>query len=691
MLKQKRRHLLGVVTRCRECLRRTTALIGLLLSTVALFLLLLPSSVSAVTSNTINFQARLERSSGAIAADGTYNVEFKLYSASSGGTALWTEDWLNSNGQGVSVRNGYLTVSLGSITAFPSSINWDQQLYLTMNIGGVGATPSWDGEMAPRLLLTAVPYAFRAGALASTANASGYESDFVLTQPASGVASNETFTVADQGSGGSYTVCVQGTAAANGGCAPTTGGSGYIQNQSSSSQAANYWISGTGKAATLQGNTSVVTPVLDTVSSGSLSIGTTNATGIAIGKTGITTQIAGTLASTGNLTVTGTPPASSSGALVQLGNPIASGSASGTYLSVNAPSGSTADLLNLENSGASEFKVTSVGNTTIAGSLAVTGALTASNFSGRATGTNTGDVTLSGAASYLSLSGQVLSQNAINLGTVANLTGTLQAGNGGTGQSSYTIGDLLYASGSAALSKLNDVATGSCLVSGGVGVAPSWGACGSGPTTLQSAYTNSVGGTTPEIVEDPTRTTLDIQGYSGQSADLLDLRSYASSGLGTLELGVSPSGNITISGSLTVNGTGVSSIAGNFGIGTTSPGARLAVNGGNNIDPDWPDGLAGTPLFTTLAGNTYTVPSGETLYLEGLRTNGSYLCLGTTCTNSNEVTEPNGNTGYVWTPPSPMPIAAGTVINDSPNSASYPLVVWGYLTNSNGLGGRVAR
>lgn len=46
---------------------------------------------------------------------------------------------------------------------------------------------------------------------------------------------------------------------------------------------------------------------------------------------------------------------------------------------------------------------------------------------------------------------------------------------GGTGQSSYTVGDLLYADTSTTLAKLADVATGNVLLSGGVGVAPSWG------------------------------------------------------------------------------------------------------------------------------------------------------------------------------------------------------------------------
>jgi hypothetical protein len=61
---------------------------------------------------------------------------------------------------------------------------------------------------------------------------------------------------------------------------------------------------------------------------------------------------------------------------------------------------------------------------------------------------------------------------------VTALTGTLTAPNGGTGQSTYAVGDLLYASTTTALSKLADVATGNALISGGVGVAPSWGQIG---------------------------------------------------------------------------------------------------------------------------------------------------------------------------------------------------------------------
>jgi hypothetical protein len=49
---------------------------------------------------------------------------------------------------------------------------------------------------------------------------------------------------------------------------------------------------------------------------------------------------------------------------------------------------------------------------------------------------------------------------------------------GGTGQTSYAVGDLLYANTTTTLAKLADVATGNALISGGIGVAPSWGKIG---------------------------------------------------------------------------------------------------------------------------------------------------------------------------------------------------------------------
>lgn len=61
-------------------------------------------------------------------------------------------------------------------------------------------------------------------------------------------------------------------------------------------------------------------------------------------------------------------------------------------------------------------------------------------------------------------------------GSVFSLTTPVTASNGGTGNTSYTIGDLLYASSPSALSKLAAAASGQVLVSQGAGVAPAYSA-----------------------------------------------------------------------------------------------------------------------------------------------------------------------------------------------------------------------
>lgn len=64
------------------------------------------------------------------------------------------------------------------------------------------------------------------------------------------------------------------------------------------------------------------------------------------------------------------------------------------------------------------------------------------------------------------------------LGTVTSGTWNavpISVANGGNGFVAYTVGDLLYASGTTAFTKLLGVATGNALISGGVAAAPSWG------------------------------------------------------------------------------------------------------------------------------------------------------------------------------------------------------------------------
>ena len=129
--------------------------------------------VHAATASTLNFQARLMNGSGSLVADGNYSIEFKLYTAVAAGTNEWTET------QSVAVKNGYFNVYLGNATPFPGTIDWSQEMWLTMNVNS-------DGEMTPRIKLTAVPYAFRAGQADGLTLGSGTISAANLAQLAPG-------------------------------------------------------------------------------------------------------------------------------------------------------------------------------------------------------------------------------------------------------------------------------------------------------------------------------------------------------------------------------------------------------------------------------------------------------------------------------------------------------------------------
>ncbi|MEI6494829.1 MAG: hypothetical protein WCO03_02085 [bacterium] len=115
----------------------------------------------------INYQALLSSDTGAAASNGNYNVRFFFYTTSTGGTPIWTEDYTANNNQ-VSVEAGEFSVLLGSHTSL-AGVDFNQPLFLSVEVGGTTTVPVWDGEMSPRKQLGAVPAAFEARH-ASTSN-----------------------------------------------------------------------------------------------------------------------------------------------------------------------------------------------------------------------------------------------------------------------------------------------------------------------------------------------------------------------------------------------------------------------------------------------------------------------------------------------------------------------------------------
>lgn len=82
-------------------------------------------------------------------------------------------------------------------------------------------------------------------------------------------------------------------------------------------------------------------------------------------------------------------------------------------------------------------------------------------------------------------------------GTVSSLNSAINATDGGTGLRSFSVGDLIFANTTTSLTRLADIATGNVLLSGGVGVAPSYGKVGltshiSGVLPISNGGTNSI-------------------------------------------------------------------------------------------------------------------------------------------------------------------------------------------------------
>lgn len=208
----------------------------------------------------------------------------------------------------------------------------------------------------------------------------------------------------------------------------------------------------------------------------------------------------------------------------------------------------------------------------------------------------------------------VLDGSALTNLNTSSLTGTVGVAQGGTGLTGYTVGDLLYASGASGLSKLNDVATGSCLVSGGVGVAPHWGSCAAGGGITGSGTTNTLAlfnssGTLGDSALSVNGTTLQLA--SGNNLSLMG---------GDLDItgGLSVSGSVALTG---LNSAGVihSDAGGNLStgavvLGTDTSGSYVKNLGGlTGLSSSGNSGVGSAPALSVLYGSAAdTAVEGDT-------------------------------------------------------------------------------
>ncbi len=123
----------------------------------------------------MNFQGRLHDATGTPLSAGNYNMKFRIYSAPTGGTLLWSEQRANSTGTGVTVTTGGLfSIQLGDVSSLPVAIfNSATPLYFEVELPtpatAMCTTASCEsyteGAMTPRNPLGSSAYAFNSDTL----------------------------------------------------------------------------------------------------------------------------------------------------------------------------------------------------------------------------------------------------------------------------------------------------------------------------------------------------------------------------------------------------------------------------------------------------------------------------------------------------------------------------------------------
>lgn len=182
---------------------------------------------------------------------------------------------------------------------------------------------------------------------------------------------------------------------------------------------------------------------------------------------------------------------------------------------------------------------------------------------------------------------------------------TIAATVGGTGQTSYAVGDLLYADTTTSLAKLAAVATGNVLISGGTSTAPSWGKVG---LTTHISGTLAIGNGGTGLTGTPTNGQLLIGNGSGYTLATITGGTgiTVTNGAGSISLAVSTT-TFLAKADYVVRETPTGTVN---GTNATFTLANTPVSGSEHV---FVNGI----LQNVGAGNDYTISGATITFLTG--------------------------------------------------------------------------